>query len=84
MNDVSGVKKVNSTEQVVQDVQHLVVSEPFRPVGGENLLQIQVNVVYHQKDFIESLQAIVAHATLLIGRYYDIMQFCRKQIIGHF
>lgn len=84
MNDVSGVKKVNSTEQVVQDVQHLIVSKSLGPVGSENLLQIQINVIYHQKNFIKSFQAIIAHATLLIWRYYDIVQFSRKQIIGHF
>ena len=62
-------------------MQNLIVSESFGPIRRENLLEVQVNEVYHQEDLVEGLQG--AGSRVFFFGYDDIMQLSRKQIIGH-
>lgn len=82
MNYVGRVQEVNTAQKVIEDMKNLFVTEALRSVTRENLLQVQVDEVDHEKYLVERFKR--ADAQVFLVRYYYVVQFSGKQIIAHF
>lgn len=76
MDDISRVEEIDAAEKVVKNNENVIVSESLRSLRCENLLQVQIHVVYHQEYLVERFQMSYAHSLFIWNN--NIVKFCCK------
>ena len=82
MNHICRVQIIDTTEQVVQYYEYVIIAEFFWTLRCENLLKVKINVIYHQKYLVKRFIRLLAQSIFVWNN--DIMEFSCKKVVAHF
>ena len=73
---ISRMQEIDAAEEIVKYDENVVVAKLLRLLLREDLLQVQLNVVYHQEDAVERFKRFGAQPLFIWND--DIMQSSGK------
>ena len=76
MYHVSRMQEIDAAKQIVKDDENVVVAKLFGLLLREDLLQVQLNIIYYQEDAVEGFKGLLALSLFIWND--DIMQFSGK------
>ena len=82
MYHIGRMQIIDAAKQIVKDYENVVVAKLLGLLLREDLLQVQLNIIYDHEDAVEGFQGLLALSLFVWND--DIMQFCGKHIVSHF
>ena len=76
MYHVSRMQEIDAAKQIVKNDENVVVAKLFGLLLREDLLQVQLNIIYYQEDAVEGFKGLLTLSLFIWND--DIMQFSGK------